>query len=406
MMAAKYSVSRIGAFGQCRLQYKYRYIDRLPSEMETIEAFMGSRVHESLKELYDRVKNRRVESKDWLLSLYNEIWEKNFSGAVKVVKKDLAAEDYRKKGKACLSDYYDEHRPFDRAKVVSTEEMIAFSLKDGDEEFQFGGVLDRLDWNDRDKIFEIHDYKTSGSLLTQEEADADIQLPVYQIAIATRWPEAKQKARLVWHYLLFNKQVESSRTAAELESLERELVRRIREIESSADFPSNRSALCEWCGYQVICPEWKHPKAIESLEPNAYLKDPGVALVAKYVELETRKKEFQDQIAAVEVEQGKVKEAVLAFAEREKVHVLDGPGHRLQVAVKDELAAPFKNEDEARWRGLRDFLIAEKKFSDVSTVNNMMLTSRMRDWPKEFIERMKPFLVRRVTKDVYLRKKG
>lgn len=405
-MAAKYSVSRIGAFGQCRLQYKYRYIDRLPSEMETIEAFMGSRVHEALKELYDLVKNRRIESKDWLLACYDELWEKNFSGSVKVVKKDLGADDYRKKGRACLSDYYDEYSPFDKAKVVSTEETISFTIRDGDQEFQFGGVLDRLDWNDREGMFEIHDYKTSGSLMTKEEADANIQLPVYQIAIASRWPEAKEKAGLIWHYLLFNKQVESSRTAAQLEALEKEIIGKIREIESCADFPSNRSALCEWCGYQAVCPEWKHLRVVESLDPNEYLKDPGVVLVAKYAELEALKKDHQDEIARIEDEQDKVKEAALAFAEREKVRVLDGPGHRLQVDVKDELAAPFKSEDESRWRGLRDFLIAEKKFSDVSTVNNMMLTSRMRDWPREFIERMKPFLVRRVTKVVYLRKKG
>lgn len=405
-MAAKYSVSRIGAFGQCRLQYKYRYLDRLPSDMETIEAFMGSRVHEALKEFYDLVKNRRIESKAWLLARYDELWEKNFSGSVKVVKKDLGADDYRKKGRACLSDYYDEYSPFDKAKVVSTEEMISFTLRDGDEEFQFGGVLDRLDWNDREGIFEIHDYKTSGSLMTLEEAEADIQLPVYQIAIASRWPEAKAKAGLVWHYLLFNKQVVSSRTTAQLAALEKDMIGKIREIESCADFPPKRSALCEWCGYQTVCPEWKHLRAVESLEPNEYLKDPGVVLVAKYAELEARKKACQDEIAAIEAEQDKLKEAALAFAEREKVKVIDGPGHRLQVDVKDELAAPFKNEDEARWRGLRDFLIAEKKFSDVSTVNNMMLTSRMRGWPREFIERMKPFLVRRVTKEVYLRKKS
>jgi len=403
-MAIKYSVSRIGAFDQCRLQYKYRYLDRLPSEMETIEAFMGSRVHEALKALYDRIKNRRVEPKAWLLALYEEFWDKNFSGAIKVVKKDLGPDDYRAKGRACLSDYYDAYAPFDAAKVVSTEETIAFSLRDGEEEFQFGGVLDRLDWNDREGMFEIHDYKTSGSLLTQPEADADIQLAVYQIAIGSRWPEAKTKAKLVWHYLLFNKQVESSRTAAALDALERDLVAKIRAIEACSDFPANRSALCEWCGYQSVCPEWKHIKAVEALAPNTYLNDPGVVLVAKYAELESRKKELQEGIAAIEAEQAKIKEAALAFAEREKVNVIDGPGHRLHITGDKELVAPYKSEDEARWKGLRDFLIAEGKFTDVSTVNNMMLVSRMRSWPDELKERMKPFLVRR--RDVLLKKKG
>lgn len=406
-MAIKYSVSRIGAFDQCRLKYKFQYLDRLAPEMETtIEAFMGSRVHEALKALYDGVKNRKAEAKDRILALYDELWDKNFSAAVKVVKKGLAAEDYRAKGRACLSDYYDAYAPFDSAKVVSTEEAIAFSLRDGEDEFQFTGVLDRLDWNDREGLFEIHDYKTSGSLLTQEAADSDIQLAVYQIAIASRWPEARTKTRLVWHYLLFNKQVESRRTAEALDALERDLIAKIRAMASCAEFPPNRTALCEWCGYQSACPEWKHIRAVEALEPNAYLNDPGVALVARYAELESRKKELQDGIAAVEAEQAKVREAALAFAEREKTNLIDGPGYRLQVSVREEMEAPYKSEDEARWRGLRDLLIAEGKFMEVSTVNSKMLASRMRGWPKDLWERMKPFLVRRRTCEVSLRKKG
>mgnify|MGYP001152984301 CR=1 FL=1 len=73
----------------------------------------------ALKALYDHVKNKRVESKDWLLACYDELWDKNFSGAVKVVKKEFAADDYRAKGRACLSDYHDAYAPFDAAKVVS-----------------------------------------------------------------------------------------------------------------------------------------------------------------------------------------------------------------------------------------------------------------------------------------------
>lgn len=406
-MAMKYSVSRIGVFDQCRLKYKYQYLERLTPEMETtIEAFMGSRVHEALKALYDGVKNRRVESKDRLLSLYDELWEKNFSAAVKIVKKGIAAEDYRIKGRACLSDYYDAYAPFDAAKVVSTEETVNFSLRDGAEEYQFMGVLDRLDWNDREGMFEIHDYKTSGSLMTQDQADADIQLAVYQIAIAARWPEARTNAKLVWHYLLFNKEIASRRTVEALDALERDIIAKIRDMESCSAFVPNRSALCEWCGYQSICPEWKHIRAVEALEPNAYMNDPGVALVAKYAELESRKKEHQSEIAALEAEQAGVKEAVLAFAEREKTNVIDGPGFRLLVSVREEMEAPYKSEDEARWKGLRDLLIAEGRFNEVSTVNNRMLSSRMRSWPKALWERMTPFLVRRRTCDVTLKKKS
>lgn len=44
-----FSISRIGSFETCLLQYKYAYIDRVEVEAEdTVETFLGSRLHEDL----------------------------------------------------------------------------------------------------------------------------------------------------------------------------------------------------------------------------------------------------------------------------------------------------------------------------------------------------------------------
>src|SRR3972149_7521601 len=43
-----YSPSRISTYESCPRQYKYRYIDRIPREEESIEAFLGPRGHEAL----------------------------------------------------------------------------------------------------------------------------------------------------------------------------------------------------------------------------------------------------------------------------------------------------------------------------------------------------------------------
>jgi len=403
-MGIVYSVSRICAFESCKLQYKYNYIDKLPSEVETIEAFMGSRVHEALKEFYDFIKNRVVKPKEWLLSKYEELWHQNYTDSIKIVRIELAPEDYLEKGRKCLADYYQEYYPFDQTKIVKTEESISFPIKHNDSEYSFRGVLDRLDWNDREKIFEIHDYKTSGTLMTQEEADQDIQLPLYQIALLSHWPEA-ERAKLVWHFLLFNKQIESSRTKDELHALQADIASRIQAIEECEDFPPYKSALCDWCAYQEICLEWKHPLEMEKLEINEYKKDPGVVLVAKYAELEKEKKELREKIVEIEAEQAKVEEAAIEFAEKEKIRVIDGPNHQLIVTIKEEIFAPTRKEDEEKWQELRDFLIQENRFIEVSTINNNMLNSRIRSWPKEFYEKIKKFLIKREIKKVDLRNK-
>ncbi len=400
----KYSPSRIGAFDGCKLKYKYGYIDKIPSDIEAIETFRGSMVHNALEEFYKLIKGGAIRPLDWVLDKYEELWNKNYTEDIKIVKKALNEKDYFNKGKQALIDYYDRYKPFNQAKIVDTERMLGFTIKYSGADYYFHGKLDRLDWNDKDNIFEIHDYKVTNSLMTQKEADTDWQLGLYHIALKDKWPDIL-KVKLVWHSLLFNKEIVSYRTEKELNELRKALVGKIIEIELCTDFPPQKSALCDWCSYQNICPLWKHPKEMEALPVNEYKNDPGVKLVTKYAELEETKKELKEKIYSMEEEQKKIEEAAIEFAEKEKVSVIDGPTSQLKVDIKDELKAPTKTEDSMAWQGLRDILIKEGKYEEVSTVNNNMLNYRIRVWPKEFLEKIKKFLRRQVTKTIRLIKK-
>jgi putative RecB family exonuclease len=403
-MSSSYSFSKIGSFETCKLQYKYRYIDKLKLRVETIEAFMGIIVHEALKEFYDLVKNKIIKPKKWLLSKYDELWKKDYKDSIKIVKKEFSAEDYYEKGKKCLVDYYEEYKPFDQTKIVKTEESVFFNLKHNSDEYRFTGIIDRLDWNDKEKIFEIHDYKTSASLMTQEEAGQDFQLPLYQLALLSMWPEA-EKAKLIWHYLLFNKQIESSRTKEQLMEVQSIAVDKIKAIEACEEFPPHKSALCDWCDFQQVCPLWKHPKKVEELDENKYKKDPGVKLVTSYSELEEEKKKLKTKIAEIEQEQAKIAEAAVEFAEKEDSWVIDGPDKQLVVTMKEEFGAPSRKEDTENWEGLRNTLIANDKYVDVSTVNSSMLNKMLKSWPQEFIDKVKIFLSKKTIKKVDLKNK-
>lgn len=403
-MSAFYSFSRIDSFEKCKLQFKYRYIDKLATEIETIEAFMGKRVHEALKEFYDFIKNRIIKPKDWLISRYEELWRKNFQSSIKIVKKEFSAEDYYEKGKKCLIDYYEEYNPFDQTKIIKTEEHIYFSLRRNEEEFPFSGILDRLDWNDREKKFEIHDYKTSATLISQDEADKDFQLGLYQLALLEKWPDAED-AKLIWHFLLFNKQMESYRTKEELRHLQDRVIEKIKAVEACHEFPPKKSALCDWCDYQDICPLWKHPKKLLALDLNEYMKDPGVKLVSRYSELEEEKKELKEKIADIEHDQAKIAEAAVKLAEKEDIRVIDGPDRQLVVSIREEFSTPSRREDVRKWEELRNFLIDENRYVEVSTVNYSMLNRMLKQWPQEFLDKTKMFLTRKIVKKVDLRKK-
>ena len=55
-----YSHSRLSNFENCPKKFHYRYVLRIPSEFESIEGFVGKRVHEVLERLYLAVRKGSV----------------------------------------------------------------------------------------------------------------------------------------------------------------------------------------------------------------------------------------------------------------------------------------------------------------------------------------------------------
>ena len=48
-----YSHSRLNTFEQCPQKFKLKYIDKVETDVEeSVEAFLGSRAHETLEKLY------------------------------------------------------------------------------------------------------------------------------------------------------------------------------------------------------------------------------------------------------------------------------------------------------------------------------------------------------------------
>lgn len=403
-MDNRYSPSKLNSFNGCKLKYKYQYIDNLESDLTTIENFLGSRVHEVLENLYRLIKNGRVESLDWLLKGYEDVWKKNFNEGIKVVRKELMADDYFEKGRQYLIDYYNKYHPFNQAKIVDIEYHVNFELEDGESKYLIHGYVDRLDWDDKNNLFEIHDYKTSGKLMTQEEADNDWQLGFYHLALKKKWPDA-EKIKLIWHALPFNREIVSYRTKDQMDGLQKAIIEKVKEVELRSDFPPEKSAICDWCDFQNICPLWKHPKEMEKVSVNEYKKDPGVKLVTAYKELNEKKNELQEEIKNIETEQVKIEEAAVEFAKKNNISIIDGPDARLKVDIKEELRPPAKAEDEERWWALRELLIKEGKFQDVSTINPRMMEFQIKKWPKDFINKISSFLIHKTIESVRLIKK-
>jgi putative RecB family exonuclease len=384
-MMPTYSHSQLSTYETCPHQYKLAYIDKIEVETEGIEAFMGSRVHDALEKLYRDLKVTKLNTLEELLNFYQQSWEKNWNDMIQIIRKDYSAEDYRRLGEKCITDYYKRYYPFDHGKTLGLEEYIYFPLEE-EKGYWIRGFIDRLTLVDS-SILEIHDYKTSNRLPTQEDVHKDRQLAFYQMGVGGKW-QGIQEVRLVWHYLTFNTEIHSSRTPEQLQQLRQATLELIRRIEADRKFLPKEGPLCDWCDYQGFCPKRKHLIAVGSLPPNEYLNEEGVVLVNQYVEMKERKRLLTEEIDA---ELAKIEEALYAYAQREELEAIFGSDHVAKIKIEMKEKYPLKGDPN---RKVLDEVVKKAgKWMEVSDLNPWMLARVIGrgGWPPSLVNKVKGF---------------
>jgi putative RecB family exonuclease len=338
----EYSISQLDKFEQCALQYKFNYVDGIKRYEEGVEAFLGQRFHDAMEWLYQE-RACRVVPLEELLEYYEKDWAKQWHAEVKIRKEGRTQDDYRLMGRRFIEDYYKRHHPFDEGRVLGLERYIKFPLDDAGR-YRCKGIIDRL-MLAPDGAFEVHDYKTGSNLPDQAELDKDRQLALYQIGVQKLWPDVKE-VRLIWHLVAFDVAMKSARTPEALEALKKELGELIDRIEATTEYAPHESALCDWCPYWDLCPVKKHLVKVEALPRDKWKDEPGVVIVDAYAERWRKKRELDAETKAVEAELDVLRDAAIAFAEKEGVQVIAGTEARLRVTGKDRIVSPGKGTEE------------------------------------------------------------
>lgn len=335
-----YSHSKLATYENCPQKYKLQYIDRLelPEGGEGIEAFLGSRVHDVLEKLYKELILTKMNTLEDLLAFFKDEWDKNWHNNVVIVKKGFTKNHYRNAGKESITNYYKRHQPFNQSKTLATEQLLTFKIDD----YTIRGFIDRLSQTSKG-VYEIHDYKTSGSLPSQDKLDNDRQLALYQIGIREKFRDAKD-IQLIWHYLIFDKEFTSTRSDAQLKDIRKGLLSLIKTIEKDKTFEPEESNLCDWCEYPEYCPAKKHEIKVQNLQPNKYLKEKGVSLVNKYASFKAKIKELRKEEADLQLELDFIANAAETYAKKEGISNITGSDFFLKITEETTLSFPRSGE--------------------------------------------------------------
>ena len=361
---ATYSNSKISTFENCRYKYKLQYIDHVEvEEGQSIEAFMGDIVHRTLEKLYKDKKFQKRIALASLLKFYKDIWEKEYSKDILIVKKDMKANNYKKMGIKFITDYFNKYKPFEEMTILGLETQDRMALPDGN---QWHVRIDKLGCDDKGNYF-VCDYKTNSRMKDQEGADSDRQLAMYSVWVKDKFKDAK-KVILKWHMLAFNKEVISERTAEQSKKLQEDVMEIIKDVEKATKenlFPTNITKLCDWCAFKSICPAFKHEVKVETLPVEKFKKDGGVKLVDEFAEVKIKRKEFDKK-------EEELKEKLIEYAKQFGLEIIYGSNMKASVKEYEKFSLP---EDEEQKKKFIELIKKKGLYEELSNINAMKISS-------------------------------
>ncbi len=238
------SYSQLDTFNNCPLQYRYRYLQRIPVAPSAPQS-LGNTIHRTLRDFLQGIKGKQKLKEKDLLSLLDRNWS------------SLGYTDkaHEKEGKRAaqrmLANFY---KNLDKKVVIESLEQ-SFIIK-ASPDLKVGGKIDRVDKIGKDKI-EIIDYKT-GRSLEQKEVDKSLQMTVYALAAQDKgiYNKNPREVTLTFYFLDSGKKISTKRTSKQLQEVRKEIIKKAQEIAKS-DFEPKPSPLCDFCDYKLICEAWQ-----------------------------------------------------------------------------------------------------------------------------------------------------
>jgi len=238
------SYSQLETFKRCPLQYKYKYILKIPVRPSAPASF-GTSLHQSLKDFYKAHLEAKKPSKADLLSFLTLNWQKEG-----YTSKAHEQKMYQRAQKMLEEFFKQGYQKL--ANPVVLEQTFVIKIAS---DLKIGGRLDRVD-KLKDGSIEIIDYKT-GKVPSQKAIDKNLQMTVYCMAASNPaiYKKEPEEVILSFYFLETQEKISTKRTIEDLDKAKKEIINLKQEITQS-DFLPKPGPLCDFCDFKLLCPAW------------------------------------------------------------------------------------------------------------------------------------------------------
>lgn len=243
-----WSASRLKKLLQCPRQFRFAYLDRLPTQLTAPLAF-GRVVHEVVCVAHEaQMTSGTLPSKPELLAQFDAKWQEILSGGEVVFRASHATpERYLTQGHELLRIFHTLNQ--DATPPLAVE--LAFEVEL--EGHLVHGVIDRVDevtGTEGERALLIVDYKSGNRKPTATEVQSDVQLTLYAQALQT-WLDLPV-AGVEFHTLRDGTRLASIREQGHFDWL-REALCYSERVRESSEYPPCPGYWCRWCDFQSQC---------------------------------------------------------------------------------------------------------------------------------------------------------
>ncbi|HWH32181.1 MAG TPA: PD-(D/E)XK nuclease family protein [Egibacteraceae bacterium] len=237
------SFSRVDAYRQCPLKFRFAYLDKLPSTPSP-ELSWGSSIHAALEAWWDQKLPEPPPVEFLWQALFDHWDDEGFEG--------MAREDKLKwyqHARNVLAQHHQRHAPSFQP-AVATEEWFELDLGD---DIVVLGSIDHVARTPSGGIG-IVDWKTNRKAKNRKQVAGSLQLAIYTLAARELWGQDPE-----WVALDFV--VPGVRVTVGREEIDTDAalaaVRETARLVRAELFEPKPSALCPWCDYRALCPAFE-----------------------------------------------------------------------------------------------------------------------------------------------------
>lgn len=245
----KLSATRIKLYCQCARQYRFQYVDCIPTQLTAALAF-GQVIHAVLHNLQQwSLAHGEPLNEQVALYEFSRLWDEILTTQNPLVKSNAELDDYTALARLVLAGYVEAHR--DRPLPILLEYPFEIPLQDegSGREYLLRGIIDRVDQTADGLV--IVDYKTSKRKPSPKQLREDLQLTVYAFAVRQLFGE--EVRRVVYYHLRDQTELIVERDEAALQRLEREVLPQVANGIAEQRFNPRPGYYCRFCEYRELC---------------------------------------------------------------------------------------------------------------------------------------------------------